>query len=98
MCTPQRPVKADPNRSCGSSTGHQILENRNQTVPESLELQLQVWLQPVAVQSSCSFLQFMQLDFQTLVDTHWSEFKDAPWSDQSCTEVRPGWRSGYSLI
>ncbi len=65
-CTCQRPVKADPNQSCGGSTGHQILENQNRTIPESLELQLQVQLQPVAVWSSCSFLQFMQLDFQTL--------------------------------
>ncbi len=69
MRTRQRLVKADPNQSCGGSTGHQIPENRNQTVPKSLELQLQVQLQPVAVQSSCSFLQFMQLDFQTLLVT-----------------------------
>ncbi len=47
--------------------GIKFLENWNWTVPESLELQLQVRLQPVAVWSSCSFLQFMQLDFQTLV-------------------------------
>jgi len=32
------------------------------------------------------------------VDTHTSESKDAPWSDQSCIEVRPGWRSGYPFI
>src|SRR6266702_1766152 len=75
--TRQRPVKANPNRSCGGSTRHQIPENWNRTVPESLELQLQVRLQPVAVQSSCSFLQFMQLDFQTLVQVaHGKRAKD----------------------
>src|SRR6266702_1805031 len=32
------------------------------------------------------------------VDTHSSESRDAPWSDQSWAGVRPGWRSGYPLI
>src|SRR6266702_2087258 len=29
------------------------------------------------------------------VDTYLSESRDAPWSNQSCAGVRPGWRSGY---
>src|SRR6266571_3254688 len=32
------------------------------------------------------------------VDTHSSESRDAPWSDQCWAGVRPGWRSGYPLI
>src|SRR6266702_3938691 len=32
------------------------------------------------------------------MDTHSSKSKDAPWSNQSCAGVRPGWRSGYPLI
>ncbi len=29
------------------------------------------------------------------MDTHSSKSRDAPWSNQSCAGVRPGWRSGY---
>src|SRR6266571_4420021 len=32
------------------------------------------------------------------VDTHLSESRDAPSSDQSWAGVRPGWRSGYPFI
>ena len=36
--------------------------------------------------------------YRNRVDTHLSESRDAPWSDQSWAGVRPGWRSGYPLI
>src|SRR6266702_4473996 len=36
--------------------------------------------------------------YRNRVDTHSSEFRDAPWSDQYWAGVRPGWRSGYPLI
>ncbi len=59
----QRLVETGPNRSCGGSPTHRILMNRNRTTSEVVELEPQVRLQPVLVQSSCSFLQFTQLDF-----------------------------------